>query len=686
MPSTRDLMNAISRGDLDSVQQVLTHRSPRGIPSVDINTGFGTAGTALLWALWCHPINELIMQTLLDVRDNANNPVCNINYLEPHGQTVLSFLLTQNIKPNLRRRLLQRVLDVRGANGELVTDITADGSGIPLLTQAVALEDSHCFRILQDTRTATGEFALDINKIYNGKTVLDWAVIYEMRYRRNQAMIQTIQQLGGLRAKDLPINARREQRQRGPQREHQQRREAIPGIGRQERRIAPPQANRQQPPINQAQIQVQEFNQNSQNTHDPSVTHTAKASLVALNCRYGKAINEKQLVSEVEELVENFDYNSMTIDKNLTQTQKKQSAKKFLKLLKDKFDFIHSATDLSIKRILTLVWSGVKDNNVEVYPEEIRKTFESHLTKSPNYLIDTKKSSLIEKFIEGEREYKENGDNFDICTGGSIHKLLESLNNAHIDVLIVTGQLSIKPAANAMATSLVDIEFRKKTADEQAPILADWNSDEDTKASQFKKDIIDPIKIKLKEHFGTLLTNRDIKEITDNVEYLPRPGVPHKNLNALVDKILNTVQKTGTNQRQSAIEKLHQHACNIYYEKKTDAEKYCTLSTEFRAFNQFDNFAKATLTVKEKYKGTSTIRLSSIQNIESFVACCYRSYAAGTTAEICRETFIKEISYIRDHVQNDHKQHGALRFFGRLQPVSRLVTAINQALYHMNRS
>jgi hypothetical protein len=217
LPSTTDLMTAISDGNLDRVQEILIERDHQGIPRVDINRGFGNAGTALLWALWSKPINELIVQTLLDVRDNANNPVSDINHKGPHGRTVLSCVLSREIEPNLRRRLLQRILDVRGANGDLVTDVTADECNIPLLKQAQELSDTHCFRILQDVRTSTGAFAVDINEIRHGTTVLDSAMQDGIFYRRDQTMIQTIQQLGGLRVIDVLPFVRREQEERRQQ-------------------------------------------------------------------------------------------------------------------------------------------------------------------------------------------------------------------------------------------------------------------------------------------------------------------------------------------------------------------------------------------------------------------------------------------------------------------------------------
>ena len=607
MPSTRDLMNAISDGNLDRVQEILTDRDHQGIPRVDINNGFGNAGTALLWALWCNPINELIVQTLLDVRDNANNPISNINHQGPP----------------------------------------------------------------------------------------------------NPAMIQTIRQLGGLGARNVPAHVRRAQEER-PQQQHLQPEIVV----RQERRAPEQLLNGNQHQEQQRDTtnqEAQRFINNTQNTHQPEVTVSVAASIKRLKTRYPE-INI--LLQEIRIFL---------IQLPDSNTKKQYAINCLDRIERDPTEHALSGRT-KLTQALALIWKGIHDTSSLV----------EGLEELTNQDIELRKSTLVDNLYRAQTEYG-------TCFVGTLNKIIETLDRAHPDVTIVTGQSNILPTATERARIIVRDELKNKSPREQRQILKSWDDPDpdngETVATTFRKVMVESANSKLEEEFQQLLTKQKREEITGQFEYLPRP-ILHEKLDKLIKTINELPDDSDNPSRQAAILRLKEQANHAYDESdRTFQEEYELLSTSYNgfstldqyvkrilsldegdnpsrqaailrlkeqanhaydgnletfserkiglkknleAFNQFDLFAKKMLTVKEKYQGTSEKRLKSINGIELFVNSCYRSYAAGTTAGNCEEILTNEISGIRDYVKHDHKQHGALRFFGRLQPSSRLVTDIDE--------
>lgn len=533
------LMQAISDGHLDTVQYILANRDARGIPRVNLNSEYGNASTALMWALWANPINEQIVGVLLDARDNEGNPIVDLNRVGPHGQTIFSFILRQSCD-RLRRTLLQRVLDVRGPHGELIVNLRADECNIPLLKQALRENDINCLRILLDVRLENGDRALDVNEIRYGTTVLDAALITDhFLYTYNQDMVDAIRAAGGLRSND-PLLANQQVQIRGARPER--RAPIVPMIDN-------------NPPVDGVMGNDPEhrFNRDRQNTHDPSVTQTAKGSIKALGLLYkpDDGTNEETTMREIADLVESFDYSTLIIDRSLSNAQKKECAEYCLQLIQSRSDDMHSYTGLKIKTIFFLVWQAVIDDSLGVYPDEIRRTLDPKLEKAPSYLVETKKASLIEKFIEASIAY---GGAVDICVGGLIHKLLETLNHAHTRVTICTGSLSVKPAANQVPSVVAKRILEKKTIGEQRLILADW--EEGKEAVEFRHLLKDPIKEELQRQFGTLIDSNTIDEIVSVLEYLTKP-VMHFRLEELIN-IINKIPDSPD--RNLAIKNYAKHA------------------------------------------------------------------------------------------------------------------------------
>jgi len=555
------LSNAINDGQLDQIQEILQDRDAHGFPHIDIN-----AGTPSILHQICFlggrtygprieqaRIREMF-EYVLNLRDNYGNPIANPNVMHCNAGNIITAIVDLN-----DIYLLQLVLDLRTNQGEMVANIYAGaepGHFWSPLRRAVYSNKIDMVRALVDARKADGTPLLTVAQI---NTDLRGATSNQFgpgAYVTSNECTNYLTQYLRDRNTQPPTNA----------------------------------VQQRQAPVIQAAVQPiateNQFDADQQNTHDPSVTQTARGSLLALNITYSSSLNEERCFEEIKAFICDYDYS--TVLNTLANKEKKDGAEEFLNLLQSRFTTTHSYTGYTIKKVLALVWMGIKDNNIAVFPEEIRRTFQPSTSVAPPEIINTKKSSFIEKFIEASREYKERGKNMDICAGGSIHKLLEALNHAHINVVITTGAQSVKPAANEMALAIVGLQLRTKELDVQNHILSNWDADNDTTTSEFKKSITTSVDQGLKNHFGTLLTENDRGEIVNCLPDMPRPPVPHKELNELVTTITNTVQKTGTPSRIICVTALHKLACEIYLEQLTDEEKYQNLNSEYEAFKQLD--------------------------------------------------------------------------------------------------
>lgn len=573
MPFVTDLKAAISAGNLDQVQEILAERDQQGIPLIDINCDFPNVKTALLWALCCNPINELIIQTLLDVRDHANNPVCNINHEGPHGQTALSFVLDDNIEPNLRRRLLQRILDVRGANGELITDARSDQCNIPLLKKAQALNDIACFRILQDVRTITGAFALNINEIRNGTTVLDEAINDgAFGYRHNQAMIDAIQQLGGRSANNQGTPRIQEQRIRLPQPI------AQPQIGVQRQNNIT-----QAPTPNYNAIQnkeIRQFVSNRQNTHNTSLTVSIERSILNLKKRYPD-VNTNETLQTIRLFL------SQLPDSN---TQKQHAIACLNRIECDPTNKLtDDGTTTRLSQALAIIWTAIEDPTALI--DDIEQLTEQDIV--------FRKESLVKHLFQAQSEYGNNPGG-EACFVGTLNKILETLDRCHPDVLLVLLDSTIMSIATERAHIIVRDNLKKKSLREQRTILKCWDTDDPdngkTVATEFREAMVMTVDTELQSEFKQTLTKKQRDDITGAFEYLPRP-ILHKNLDDLI-KTINQLHDHDNRLRQKAITYFKDQANHSYDEcNRSLQEEYELLLSEYTHFEKLDTVFLKLLTI-----------------------------------------------------------------------------------------
>lgn len=630
MPNTRDLMQAINDGNLNRVQQILAVRDARGIPFVDMNHGFGNVGTALLCALCAEPVNELIVQTIIDVRDRDNNPVINVNHRGPHGLTVLSFVLQRRIEPALKRRLLQRLIDLRGARGELVLDARSDHANVPLLKQAQNLEDIDCFRILQDARTVTGELALDINEIRHGTTVLDVAMngqIYigpqGMYYVRNQRMIDEIRRLGGRRAEEIaPEEIRAQQLVR-----HEVLRQIL--------MIIEPLILAPGPQPVAAGNAMQQFTQNEQNTHKTEVTVSVCASIKKLKVRYPR-VNTNVALQEIRQFL-----------MRLPNTyRKKQFAIACLNRI-EADPTVHAISEVTLSQATALIWTGIHDKTALV------EGLESLTDKD----IAERRMNLVTSLYEAQTEYGANRQGNAACFVGTLNKIVGTLDHAHPDVTILTGVEDMMIVATARASIILRDALKKKSLKEQKAILKSWG-DTNSDASQFIASMVKVVDRELKQDYQQLLTEENRGRIVNTLGDLPQPNM-HDKLDMLLKEIFQISTEEARPNRTAAVKHLKMLANQVYDNfDRSFQEEYELLLAKHKGFLTLDEFVNSILAIKDGI--AETPQQKAIVRLKNLAEQSYANYgyAYQTSLKILKENissfkfFDETISKIVDSPDN----------------------------------
>jgi len=572
MPTVFDLLKAVDNGSLHDIQTLLSTRNEQGIPSININQipGFKTVLHYICFRAYFPFPRALSQQEIRSMfeyfvylRDSLGNPIVDPNIMhDAAGNAVTAIVETQD------SYLLQLLLDLRTNQGEMVVDIYGGlhpGHFWSPLRRAIFKNNLNMVMALVDARNARG-----IPLITHDQINCDLIGATSNRYGVGAF-------IGGNASVDF---LRRHLQLTQPTQPTQPNRPNRPT--RPTRPIRPTQPIPPTQP-NQA-LEVIRFNGDPQSTHDPSVTRTATASLLSLNNRYEERLASSDCLREISDFIEAYNYDLLMSE--FSFKEKKEWAKECLKLLIERLENIHSYTNYTIKKIASLVWMAVCDNNIQVFPEEMRRTFPQEAVQAPFEIVDLKKSSFIEKLIQASREYKERGYSHAICIGGLIHKLLEVLNCAHIDVVITTGLQAIQPAANEMALAIVGRTLESEKDSLRNYLLSHWDDAlENETVAKFQTTIATCVRTGLSQYFETLLDLTKIEEIVSSLPDMPRPSLPHKKLNALVTRIVNSHE----------FKALHKFARDVYLrEDLVDYEaKYQALNAEFEAFEEINKIIKS---------------------------------------------------------------------------------------------
>lgn len=481
--------------------------------------------------------NEQIVDVLLALRDQNQRPVINLNQKDSNGDTVVAYLFKNAMPSQARRRLLQKLIDVRTPAGQPWLDLTKHEGVNPLLKLAVKESDEQCLGILLDIRNANGEAVLDINEIENGETILDAA-----KRESSTRIVQVIQQDGGLEAKEIDEVMRQDQRDRKQQlrKQHAEEREKKAII----------------------------LKETTRDTHNQEVTITVKNSALALKNFYpdtDTATTLEAVHKHLEKLPED-DGRRITAMRCFDAVSSQS--------------LLHAATDMTLSEALALVWVGAENR--------------THLPDGVSCIDDTyialRKESLVDALHEAATTYP-HLQNQQSCFVGTFNKIIEILNHAHRDVIVTIGEGAVLTDASESAPQFMHAHLKDLPIRAQRRILKTWdsgNNHANDSAIQYRRFMARYLDDRLARHFETLLTHEQRRGIVDNCQYLPRP-VLHRGLDQCIDEIHFLEEMPHYPYRNARVQALKAQADDAYGSRdRSFDEEYTLLAQGLESLKSLD--------------------------------------------------------------------------------------------------
>ncbi|WED41953.1 hypothetical protein [Legionella cardiaca] len=249
----------------------------------------------------------------------------------------------------------------------------------------------------------------------------------------------------------------------------------------------------------------------SQSTHTHSVHKTVADSIEKLKARYSRINVDKNIKAVMgfakEITVQNFP--------NSTDIERK-AAKRFIARMEYIFHVEEKSTNTSLKRILALVWEGMNDNTgaSQVNQHDAKECFLRRLYE-------------IQRGDNLDESGRDNGEmDQPICIGGTINKLVDTLNGGfHDDVFIAyitkeTAGNKLKALVREHATAYARASSNKNEllndiAKLKTPGSNDWG---------IPDSILDKIKEKVKQEFHnefeSTLSSVILNSILEQYEYV----------------------------------------------------------------------------------------------------------------------------------------------------------------------
>ena len=176
----QELQVALKTNNLEEVKRILAIRDENGMPTVDINSGFGSVETALSFYLSdTVPIGKLvnpdIIQAILDIKDNEGKVVININKVGINGMTCLDFVLSyfrRFSSESARTNVLRRVLNTRNSDGSIIADPSVARGNVHVLKCAFDRGNAECITLLMSAKKLDGSLVFDLMGRYGSRS---WA-------------------------------------------------------------------------------------------------------------------------------------------------------------------------------------------------------------------------------------------------------------------------------------------------------------------------------------------------------------------------------------------------------------------------------------------------------------------------------------------------------------------------------
>ena len=311
--------------------------------------------------------------------------------------------------------------------------------------------------------------------------------------------------------------------------------------------------------------EVKKFSGYSQNTHTEEVECSINICLKKL-VEYYPQPDINKIMNEIEIHLQSLDDNHRS----------KTAATLCFHYIKNNSFTFKKNNNLKLINILCLSWLAANDPQAK--PKELKQ-----LTRE---YIQLRVSSLIDKLDEvyhGNSNTRGTYSKF--CEGGIKNGLVESQNNAHPCISIVTTNFSVAAAARENITFFVRKYLHTLDINEQEKIISEWDSEQENNcAEKFRENAANNVSEQLKLTYDTLLKEKDLKDIIDNFEYLPCP-IESNVFN--LKKLILSLPTMELPQQEKIRHQLIKFTHDITYQSKQDDE-YQRLNHAYQAYNELN--------------------------------------------------------------------------------------------------
>lgn len=246
----------------------------------------------------------------------------------------------------------------------------------------------------------------------------------------------------------------------------------------------------------------------AQNTHTASVHHSATEAIEKLQTRYQATLDEEKSLVGLTTMLEKLESNDFPDLMPIVIAGAKRSIQSLSRIA----DEIEGSSGLTVKRIVALVWTAINDK------ETLLTNKEDALKGFIKYLYELRRDGNLDD--HGNDNGKSDKP---ICLGGTINKLVETLNTIHPDVQII---YATKASASLKFPVLVreyTVNFIKNSA-EKTKLFEQIKRDNRTGKYSIPDSVLAAIKEEVekvfKEEFEVHLKNQDLDGIFSSYEYV----------------------------------------------------------------------------------------------------------------------------------------------------------------------
>jgi hypothetical protein len=245
----------------------------------------------------------------------------------------------------------------------------------------------------------------------------------------------------------------------------------------------------------------------TQTTESNSVKYSVTQSIIRLKQRYASDMQQPDWVESKIKEIRRYFFDLKKIEETLDETI--QAIHCYLSILKSNSRLDDYYCGMRETEVLALIWQAICDTTSAADTPIITAEY-----------INLRKRALVSHLATAQ------ADNLGIpaCFTGIIHQIVTALQGADPDIQIHYEERALLMDASEHIQAFVEQHLRTYSHRDIHDIYHGWvYTDEDAAAVKFRRDAVVPVARALRKVYGDLLSDKSIKEITDQFNALPRP-------------------------------------------------------------------------------------------------------------------------------------------------------------------